>query len=72
MSKYDVEYETKEQHTVTYEIQAQSIEEVQQMIDDGTFYDNATLKYDLLQSSDNNRNKSLRHRFPQKKRQNFF
>lgn len=52
MNKYHVEYETKEQHTVTYEIQAKSIEEVQQMIDDGTFHDNATLKYDLLQSSD--------------------
>lgn len=52
MNKYHIEYETKEQHTVTYEIQAESIEEVQQMIDDGTFYDNATLKYDLLQSSD--------------------
>lgn len=48
MKKYEVEYSVDENHTIIYEIEAESEEHVQQMLDDGCFLDYATQKEDRL------------------------
>ena len=48
MKKFEVQYAVDENHTIIYEIDAESEQEVQEMLDDCCFLDYATQKEDRL------------------------
>lgn len=48
MKKYEVQYAVDENHTIIYEIEAESEEQVNEMLDNGCFLDFATQKVDRL------------------------
>lgn len=48
MKKFEVQYAVDENHTIIYEIEAESEQEVQEMLNDGRFLDYATQKEDRL------------------------
>lgn len=48
MKKFEVQYAVDENHTIIYEIEAESEQQVEEMLDDGSFLDYATQKVDRL------------------------